>query len=90
MIIKYKVQRPHQNDKYSRVVFIGIEDKIVSKKELLFAIKEGWTVVRKEYFLITHFLDFWRKLNTSDRIKTVGITIAIIALTVKLIDMLNG
>jgi hypothetical protein len=80
MIVKYKVQRAHQNDKNSDLIFIGVEDKVVTKRELPIAIKEGWSVVRKEYFLITHFLDFWRKLDTKEKISITIMLTTIIAL----------
>lgn len=57
-------------------VMMEFEYKIVSKSELNKHTKDGWTLHRKKYFILTYFLDLWLSLNTDQKIAVIAILTA--------------
>ena len=68
--------------KYSPSDFGVLKDKkIVKKSNLNKYLNDDWILIRKRYFILTHFLDFWLGLNTDQKINVIAIiTASVIAL----------
>jgi hypothetical protein len=76
MVILYKIHRPTENDPTSELQFFTMDTQIVSKKKFNQLVKEGWTLIRKEYFILTPLQDFWLKCDNSNKVKILGISLA--------------
>jgi hypothetical protein len=90
-MVKYELQRSKKP--IGNFVMVGYDIKIIKKSELEKHLKDGWIFVRKKYFIITHFLDFWRSLNTDQKISiiifTIGSIITIIIAVIGWIYFIN-
>ena len=71
-MIKYELQRPMQQN-VPGFVMIGNDFKTVKSSELQKHLDDGWFIVRKRYFLITPFLDWWKKLKNGEKISFFGV-----------------
>jgi len=60
------------------------ETKKIKKSKLKLYKNQGWYIVSKEYFIITHSSVWWRSLNTNQRISIIGIIVA--SITAIIID----
>lgn len=71
-MIKYVIQIDESDE------FGGLNTSIKKIKKSKFKLyeKKGWRLVRKEYFIITYFSDWWRSLNTNHKISIIGIIVA--------------
>lgn len=76
-MIKYEITR-YKFDGFSGVT---TERKSIKKSKLSKYLNDDWILVRKRYFIITHFLDFWRSLNTDQKINIIIFTIGTIITT---------
>lgn len=72
-LIKYEIYRyiniesgPHK------------ETKFISKSELDKYLKEDWGFVRKKYFIITPFLDWWKPISFTNKVAIFGIILSAI------------
>ena len=69
-MIRYEIK------KYTPSEYGVLKDKkFVKKSNLKEYLNNDWILIRKKYFIITHFLDWWRSLNTDQKISIIGITI---------------
>lgn len=72
-MIEYEMKRI---PKVEGFVMTEFEYKIVSKSELYKYAKDGWTLHRKKYFILTYFFDLWLSLNTDQKIAVIAILTA--------------
>jgi hypothetical protein len=60
------------------------ETKTIKKSKYKLYKNDGWYVLKKKIFIITQFSDWWRSLNTNQKISIIGIIIA--SITALIID----
>jgi hypothetical protein len=81
MFIKYEIERTTP-DKGDLIRALGNRDRrIVSKSEWLKLEKDGFSIIRKHYFLFSSLSDWWLPLNVTNKI-TIIIAIGTATLTV--------
>ncbi|MFC4218812.1 hypothetical protein [Flagellimonas marina] len=73
-MIKYELKRSKKSEGW--MMMMGYESKTVTPRELQTHLKEGWTLVRKRYFLVTYITDWWKNLSTGNRISVFGIVLS--------------
>lgn len=83
MIIKHEVGRPYQNPPHDSSLIIGIETKVVSRKERIKLCREGWFYIRTIYPGITPLLDRWKKLSFTEKIRALGFSAFIVFILLK-------
>lgn len=66
-MVKYEIKTLPKSNKW----ILNYKHKTVSKSELDRYLKQGWTLVRKKYFIITPFLDLWRPISVENRISLI-------------------
>ncbi len=68
-MIKYELKRMPKVDGF---VMMNFEYKTVNKSEVEKLKKEGWILHRKKFFIVTYLFDFWRNLNTDQKINIIA------------------
>lgn len=66
-MIKYEIKTLPETNRW----ILNYKHKTVSKSELDKYLKQGWTLVRKKYLIITPFLDLWRPISVENRISLI-------------------
>jgi|SRR5690554_8005912 len=66
-MIKYEIKTIPKSNKW----ILNYKHKTVSKSELDNYLKQGWTLVRKKYFIITPLLDLWRPISLENRLSLI-------------------
>lgn len=66
-MVKYEIKTLPKSNKW----ILNYKHKTVSKSELDRYLKQGWTLVRKKYFIITPFLDLWKPISVENRISLI-------------------
>lgn len=57
-------------------VFMDYEYKTVSSNELSNFLKEGWEIHRKEYFIVSYLLNFWKSYDRDKKTDIVLIFVS--------------
>ena len=74
-MISYEIKTPTFDNSKGVVRKTGFEFKTVSKSELKLYLDKDWVLHRKKYFLITSFLDWFKKLSDSEKIAFFALVI---------------
>ncbi|QXP70705.1 hypothetical protein H0I29_00985 [Polaribacter sp. R2A056_3_33] len=72
-MIKYELKREKKSDGW--MVMIGYDFITVKPSELQKHLDDGWTIIRKKYFIITSFLDWWATLKNGEKIAFFGVAL---------------
>ena len=67
-MIKYEIHK-YESAEYG----IDKQRKFIKKSELKKYEKEDWFLVRKKYFIITNFLDWWKPISFTNKVAISGI-----------------
>lgn len=73
-MVKYEIKTLPESNRW----ILNYKHKTVTKSELDTYLKQGWTLVRKKYFIITPFLDIWRPISVENRISLIRALIPVV------------
>jgi hypothetical protein len=74
-MIKYEIKKIPYVEGF---VMNEFEYKTVSKSELQSFLKNGWSLHRKKYFIVTNFIDWWKPLSLGNKIAIFAILIPVL------------
>ncbi|WP_417887948.1 hypothetical protein [Zunongwangia sp.] len=73
-MIKYEIKRSKQS--VGNFIPVGYDFKTIKKSELDSHLNNGWSFIRKKYFIITSILDWWKTLKNGEKIAFFAIIVS--------------